>query len=167
MADSFVKLPSDTTLTGKQIRTQTVDLGDGDVHTHYFILQGENNTVVDIVTGSVPIWTSAKKIPVATYARGVTSWSGGGYIVSNTATQLRFSDASTVAMYIQNNGTSNVYIGNTSSVLTSGVNMGVKIFPGGDWSIEPGPCGFGGNVWAIGDAVAVAENVVVVSFNMT
>lgn len=61
MADDYIKLPSDTSLTGKKVRTQTLSVGGETVHVHYMILA---DSIGAPVTSANPLPITAADLPL-------------------------------------------------------------------------------------------------------
>ena len=87
-----------------------------------------------------------------------TAGTPAGFTVSTSALLLAASNTNRLAIVITNNGTSNIFIGHTSGVTSSGAAMGLKLVPGGSYQ-DSGYGLYTGDLYAIGDAAAASENV--------
>lgn len=81
-----------------------------------------------------------------------------GKIVSTTAVLILASNASAKNRGITNNGSSNIYLGSSAAVTISGPDMGLKLVPNGTYT-DSGLDEYVGDIFAIGDAVSLVENV--------
>lgn len=91
-------------------------------------------------------------------ATKATAGAPAGFTVSTSAVKIWDSNTSAKARTITNNGSTNVFVGNSNAVTASGSAMGLRLAPGGSYNDS----GFGlynGELWAIGDAVSAAQNV--------
>lgn len=82
-------------------------------------------------------------------------------IVSTTAVRLAGDNVSRVALLVQNFGTGMLYLGNTSSVTSSGATAGTAVGPGGFYS-DSGEGVSIGALWGIYGAASTVHNVSVV-----
>jgi len=98
-------------------------------------------------------------IDIESYVQPVTSTTSA-FTVTTSAQLIRPSDTGILSWAVVNNGTGNLFIGYTSSVATSGANMGIKIAPGG--AIAMAAIGtYTGEIYGIYSAAAATQNVVV------
>lgn len=98
-------------------------------------------------------------VDIESYLQPVTSIINT-FTVSTSAQLIRSVDIGILSWAIVNNGTGSLFIGYTSSVSTSGANMGIKIYPGG--SISMSSIGtYTGEIYGIYSVAAATENVVV------
>lgn len=81
-----------------------------------------------------------------------------GVVVSTSAVQVLATNAAAKNRAITNNGSSNVYLGSSAAVTTSGAAMGLKLIPNGTYT-DTGEDLYTGAIFAIGDAVSASENV--------
>lgn len=81
-----------------------------------------------------------------------------GKIVSTVAVLILASNASAKNRGITNNGSSNIYLGSDATVTSSGAAMGLKLIPNGSYT-DSGLDEYTGDIFAIGDAVSLVENV--------
>jgi hypothetical protein len=81
-----------------------------------------------------------------------------GWIVSTVAVLVLPANSLRKSVLITNNLTSNIYVGPTSSVATTGVSMGSKIVPNGEYA-DSGDGLWMGDIYAIGDAVSLVYNL--------
>lgn len=81
-----------------------------------------------------------------------------GVTVSTSATVILASNGSAKNRGIVNNGSSNIYLGSSVAVTTSGAAMGLKLVPNGTYT-DSGEDLYTGAIFGIGDAVSASENV--------
>lgn len=81
-----------------------------------------------------------------------------GIIVSTVAILILAANASAKNRGITNNGSSNIYLGSSAAVNISGPDMGLKLIPNGSYT-DSGLDAYVGDIFAIGDAVSLVENV--------
>lgn len=87
-----------------------------------------------------------------------TSGAPVGVTVSTTAVQVLALNAAAKSRIITNNGVRSIFLGTSSSVTSSGANMGVQVSSGGVYS-DTGDGLYTGAIYAIGEIASASENV--------
>jgi len=92
--------------------------------------------------------------------RGERSTAGtpAGFTISTAAVLVAASNASRKAILMVNFGSSNIYIGHTNAVTTSGATAGLKLVANGSYQ-DSGDGLYTGDLYAIGDAVSAIQNL--------
>lgn len=90
--------------------------------------------------------------------RTSTAGTPAGFTVSNSATLVAASNANRRALVAVNFGSSNIYLGHTNAVTTSGAATGLKLVPNGSYQ-DSGDGLYTGDLYAIGDAVSASQNL--------
>ncbi len=91
-------------------------------------------------------------------AERATTGAQVGVTVSTAAVQILASNANAKNRAIVNNGTTNIYLGSSAAVTTSGATMGIKLIPNGTYT-DSGLDMYTGAIFGIGDAVSASQNV--------
>jgi len=78
--------------------------------------------------------------------------------ISETAQLVSAASATRRAVLITNTGSGDLFIGQTSTVSTSGANIGTKVLPGGVYAIS-GKAAYKGNLYAIYTVAVTSVNV--------
>lgn len=110
---------------------------------------------VDVSGSEVEVSGQVVVMPEQSLANSQTS-----FTVSTTAIRLAMVNSSRKSLLISNASTSILYIGNSSTVASSGNGLGLAVSPGGSYSDS----GFGvnvGEVWGVYGAASSSPNVVV------
>lgn len=90
----------------------------------------------------------------------LTNSTSSSVIVSNTAILIIASNPQRKSLIISNNGSTNIYLGATNTIASSGANMGIKILPNGTY-MDSGIDTYTGDIYGVSDSVSASYNVAV------
>lgn len=105
------------------------------------------------------VWDdTANSLRVDDIPERATAGAQVGVTVSTSAVTILASNASAKNRGITNNGSSNIYLGSSAAVTTSGAAMGLKLIPNGTYT-DSGEDLYTGAIFGIGDAISASQNV--------